>query len=80
MKRRLAYSLLPGRPFTFSTVTGQLGYAYDGQETLLDYDQIPHYHCCGESSLNPLQAEQMVAFFGVQDGEWFYIELGDFSG
>lgn len=71
--------LLAGRPFYFFNRDGQLGYAYDGQETLLDYDEIPHYRCCGESSLNPLQAEQMVAFFGVQDGNWYYVELGDFS-
>jgi hypothetical protein len=74
------FQLIAGKPFYFFNRDGQLGYAYDGQETLLDYDEIPHYRCCGEGSLNPLQAEQMVAFFGVQDGEWFYVELGDFSG
>ena len=72
--------LIAGRPFYFFNRDGQLGYAYGGQEILLDYDQIPHYNCCGESSLNPLQAEQMVAFFGVQDDNWYYVELGDFSG
>jgi len=73
------FQLLAGKPFFFYNRDGKLGYSYDGQETALDYDEIPHYRCCSESSLNPIRAQNMVAFFAVKDGTWSYVELGDFS-
>lgn len=71
--------LLAGKPFFFYQRNGHVGYSYDGQEKELDYDEVPHYRCCGESSLNPLQAQNMVAFFAVRENTWFYVELGDFN-
>ena len=72
------FQLLAGEPFFFFQRNGQLGYSYGGQETDLPYDYIPHYHCCAEDTLNPVQAEGMVAFFAQQGELWFYVELGDF--
>ena len=72
------FQLLAGEPFFFYQRDGQLGYSYAGQETNLLYDNIPHYNCCAEDTLNPVQAEQMVAFFAQQGELWFYVELGDF--
>ena len=72
------FQLLAGEPFFFYQRNGQLGYSYAGQETDLPYDHIPHYRCCAEDTLNPVQAEQMVAFFAQQGELWFYLELGDF--
>jgi hypothetical protein len=71
--------LLAGEPFFFYSRGGHVGYSYDGQETDLEYEEIPHYRCCGESPLNPVQAENMVAFFAVRDQAWFYVELGRFG-
>ena len=71
--------LLAGKPFFFFGRYGHTGYSYDGQETVLTYDEIPHYRCCGESQLNPLQARNMVAFFATREKEWYYVELGDFK-
>lgn len=68
--------LLEGRPFYFYEREGRIGYSYDGFEVDLGYDQIPHYRCCSESVLNPIQAESMVAFFAEREGNWFYVELG----
>jgi hypothetical protein len=72
--------LLAGKPFFFFRRNGHVGYSYDGQEMELEYDEVPHYRCCGESSLNPVQAKNMVAFFAVREKTWFYVELGDFNG
>lgn len=73
------FQLLAGKPFYFFERAGQLGYAYDGQEKELDYDDIPHYRCCSETALNPLQAQDMVAFFAQRGEEWYYVELGVFD-
>jgi hypothetical protein len=72
------FQLLAGEPFFFYQKDGQLGYSYADQETELPYDNIPHYLCCAEDTLNPIQAEGMVAFFAQQGEKWFYVELGDF--
>jgi hypothetical protein len=74
------FQLLSGKPFYFYQKDGHTGYSYDGQETDLEYDQIPHYYCCGETALNPVQAEDMVAFFAQKGEDWYYVELGDFGG
>lgn len=71
--------LLGGKPFYFFLRDDHVGYSYDGQEFDLDYNEIPHYRCCSESSLNPVQAENMVAFFAQRGEPWFYVELGQFD-
>jgi hypothetical protein len=73
------FQLLAGKPFYFYSREGHVGYAFDGQETDLDYDQIPHYFCCGEAALNPVQSQDMVAFFAQRGDDWFYVELGAFE-
>jgi hypothetical protein len=71
--------LLAGKPFFFYMRDGHAGYSYDGKETDLDYSQIPHYNCCSESVTNPEPAENMVSFFALRDGTWYYVELGAFG-
>ncbi len=71
--------LLAGKPFYFYMRDGHAGYSYDSKETDLDYTQIPHYNCCSESVINPVPAENMVAFFAQRDGAWYYVELGAFG-
>ncbi|MGA9532732.1 MAG: hypothetical protein WBR18_08470 [Anaerolineales bacterium] len=72
------YQYLADKPFYFFNRAGELGYSYDGRETSLKYDQIPHYNCCSESTLNPVHARDMVAFFAQQGEQWYYVELGQF--
>jgi hypothetical protein len=74
------FQLLAEKAFFFYRRDGHIGYSFDGQETDLDYQDIPHYRCCGESGLNPVQARNMVAFFADRANSWFYVELGDFAG
>jgi hypothetical protein len=73
------FQLLSGKPFFFFNRDDQLGYSYDAQEFDLNYDEIPHYRCCGEDSLNAIQAKSMVSFFALRDQAWFYVELGNFT-
>lgn len=72
--------LLAGKPFFFFERKGKIGYSYDGRETDLAYSEIPHYRCCAESSLNPVQTPTMTAFFAVQGKTWYFVELGAFAG
>lgn len=71
--------LLAGRPFYFFRRSEGIWLSYDGQETALPVEEIPHYMCCAESVLNPIQAENMVAFFARAGETWYYIELGAFG-
>lgn len=71
--------LLDGKPFFFYKRDGKIGYSYDGDETALGYDEIPHYYCCAETEMNPAPAEKMVAFFAERESTWYYVELGVFK-
>lgn len=75
-KEAFGFQLLDGKPFYFFQRGDQLGFSYDGREANLPFDQIPHYNCCSESTINPVQAEDMVAFFGREGDDWYYTELG----
>jgi hypothetical protein len=72
------FQLLAGKPFFFYQRDGQMGFSYNNSEADLPYDNIPHYLCCSESVLNPIQAANMVAFFAQRGEDWYYVELGDF--
>lgn len=71
--------LLAEKPFFFYMRDGHTGYSYDGKETDLEYTEIPHYRCCAETEINPLPAQNMVAFFAAKNQDWFYVELGAFD-
>lgn len=72
------FQLLAGKPFFFYQRDGQMGFSYDNSEADLPYNNIPHYLCCSESILNPIQSVNMVAFFAQHGEDWYYVELGDF--
>ena len=73
------FQFLSGKPFYFYKRNGLIGFAYDGREANLDYTNIPHYLCCSESAMNPIPAEDMVAFFAQRNETWYYVELGNFK-
>jgi hypothetical protein len=73
-----SFQFLSGKPFYFFEDDNGLGYSFDGRITRLPYEEIIHYMCCSASSLNPIQAETMVAFYAFTGEDWFYVELGDF--
>jgi len=75
-EKTFGFQLLHDRPFCFFHREGQIGVFYEGQEILLRYDYVPHYACCSAADLNPVRAENMVAFFCLRDGVWYYVEIG----
>ncbi|MBI4732016.1 MAG: hypothetical protein HY781_07815 [Chloroflexi bacterium] len=73
------FQTIRGKPFYFFKRDGKISANYDGVEIPLDYDEVPHYNCCGYATLNPSMFQNMVAFF-VRKGEtWYYAEIGVFS-
>lgn len=68
-----------GKPFFFYSKAGVIGFSYDGQETDLDYTEIPHYQCCNAVAYNPQPAKNMVAFFASKGERDFYVEIGAFN-
>jgi hypothetical protein len=70
------YQLMNGKPFYFFERDGEIGFSFDGEETVLGFDSIPHYACCSAAELNPRHALNMVAFFAERDGRWYYVEIG----
>jgi len=70
---------IAGKLFYFFKKDGKIGYFYNGQETMLKYDEILHYGCCSAGALNPIQAQDMLAFFARTGDAWYYVELGVFS-
>jgi hypothetical protein len=73
------FQMMRGKPFYFFQEEGQIGFVYDGQEYFLGYTQIPHEACCSGAELNPISAENMVAFYAQRDGKWYYVEIGVFE-
>jgi hypothetical protein len=65
--------------FYFFNRDGKIGVSYDGREIPLGYDHVLHYGCCSAGILNPIMAENMVAFFAQRGGQWYYVEIGVFS-
>jgi hypothetical protein len=73
------FQLMHTRPFYFFQKDGRIGLSYDGQAAAASYDEVPHYQCCSASVLNPLHAEDMVAFFARRGSTWYYVEAGVFD-
>jgi hypothetical protein len=73
------FQLLKSRPFYFFREGDQTGIFYDGQLALLDFEHIPHYGCCSATTINPRQAQNMVAFFAQKADIWYYVEIGDYE-
>lgn len=67
------FQTIAGRPFYFYNRDGQIGFSYDGVETALDYDRIPHYGCCSAAILNPQSWNGGVAFLGRRGDTRYYV-------
>lgn len=74
------FQLLGGRPFFFFSRQGRIGISYANEELDVHYDEVPHYGCCSAAALNPLHAEDMLAFFARRGSTWYYVEAGLFGG
>ncbi len=73
------FQTLDGKPFYFFKRDGKIEANYNGVKIPLGYDEIPHYNCCGESSLNPKIYPNLVTLFGRKGQDWYYTEIGVFG-
>ena len=73
------FQTLNGHPFYFFKRHGRIGASYNGVEIPLDYDQLPHYGCCSNATLNPRRYKNMLDFFASRAGTWYYVEIGVYN-
>jgi hypothetical protein len=74
------WQLLNEKPFYYFRKGPRVGISYDGSTLPVYYDEIIHYRCCEPSMFNNAGNEDMVWFYGLKDGTWYYIEIGAFEG
>ncbi len=70
------FQIIKGLPFYLFKRDGQIGVVYNGHETLLGYDNVPHYGCCSAAEMNPRQYAGGVTFFAQRGGTNYYVEIG----
>lgn len=70
---------LNGKPFYYFRKGPRVGISYGGQTLPLYYDEIVHYLCCGYATYNPSGNEDMVWFYGLREGMWYYVEIGAYD-
>lgn len=70
------FQTIHDKPFYFFQRNGVVDAWYDGQEIPLGFERVPHYGCCSAGFLNPLRWTEMVAFFGIRDGIYYFVQMG----
>jgi hypothetical protein len=73
------FQILDGQSFFFFSKDGEIGFSYNGNNTLMGYTEIPHYLCCSASAFNPLPSEKMVSFYATKEDTRYYVEVGAFK-
>lgn len=72
------FQLLAGRPFYFYRDGDRFGFSYEGILYPTGFTGIEHNLCCAGGILNPLAAQEMVAFYAQRGETWYYVEAGVF--
>ncbi|MDD5087628.1 MAG: hypothetical protein PHI18_02355 [bacterium] len=67
------YRYLDGKPFFLFRRDSLLGWNYAGVETVTDFDEFFHGHCCGEAVSNPLVYADEFAFYARRDEIWYLV-------
>ncbi|MEN6410647.1 MAG: hypothetical protein ABFD44_13165, partial [Anaerolineaceae bacterium] len=78
------FSLLNGKPFYFYRQGDQIFMSYDGvkvtplsaKATFEPYNDVIHDQCCEPAMFNVNANSNMVWFYALKDGTWYYVELG----
>lgn len=70
------FQLMKGKPFYFYKENGKIGISYEGQNFIMEFEEIPRYNCCSPAELNPRQSQNMVSFFARKGEIWYYVEIG----
>ena len=69
------YQFLDGRPFFLFRRGTRIDANYNGVEVPLGYNQVIHYGCCSESTLNLVKYEDHLDFFARKGEGWYYVEI-----
>jgi len=69
------FQTINGRPIYFFRRNEKVDAWFDGKEIPLDYDEVPHYLCCGDSGLNPKARQGAVLFFGNKNDHWYFVQI-----
>ncbi len=72
-----SFQTFGGKPFFLFKRDEKVGFSYDGVETPLGYDEVPHYGCCVAAALNPQVWQNHVNFFGQRGDTWFFVTISD---
>lgn len=70
------YHILHGKPFYFFQQNNKIYISFNDRVLTNEYDEVIHYKCCAASSFNPHGNENIVRFYALQDGFWYYVEAG----
>jgi hypothetical protein len=70
------WQLLDGKPFYYFRKGPRVGMSYDGVTLPVSYEEVIHYRCCEPAAFNNAGNEDMVWFYGLREGVWYYVEMG----
>src|SRR5258706_2123900 len=70
------FQVFKDKSFYFFKRNDYFGISYDGQETLLDYADVPHYNCCSLAALDSRRFPNMGALFCREHSISYYVESG----
>jgi hypothetical protein len=70
------WQLLNGKPFYYFRKGPRVGISYDESILSVYYDEVIHYRCCEASMFNHDGNQDMVWFYGLREGAWYYVEMG----
>jgi hypothetical protein len=73
------WQLLNGNPFYYFRKGPWVGISYNGQVLPQIYNEIVHYRCCEPAMFNNGGNQDMVWFYGLRDGTWYYVEIGSYD-
>jgi hypothetical protein len=82
LNERLGYEdifgwhLLNGKPFYYFRKGPRVGISYDGRTLPLYFEEVIHYRCCEAAMFNNAGNDDMVWFYGLRQGIWYYVEMG----
>ena len=62
--------------YFFENNDGKVHISYNDEKFPNTYDQIIHYECCEPGVCNPRHNSNMISFFALKGGYWYYVEAG----
>jgi len=68
------YVFFKDKPLYFFEKRGLVGISYDNNILPNTYEKVPHYGCCDSPGI--AVNEDMLWFYGLRDGIWYYVEMG----